>query len=126
MDYSHEQVLEIIDRIETRLAIMRKQKYEFYNECGISSAAYSFWKTGKNSPSNAKLSKIAEYLGVSFEWLVNGDEEPTYDDETMRIREQILNRPEVRMLFQAISDDVPASEILNATAQIMKYKEQNK
>lgn len=120
MEITQEQVKDILKRIEKRLALMQKKKYDFYYECGISSALYSNWNTGKAKPSPTTLAKIAEYLDVSYEWLVTGEEQ----DETMRIREQILNRPEVRMLFNAISDDVPASEILSATAQILKYKEQ--
>lgn len=126
MDFSQDQVRQILDRIESQLTKMRKRKYEFYAECGLSSAAYSLWNTGKTTPSPTTLRKIADYLNVSYSWLTTGQGEQEADaDEMIRLREAILNRPELRMLFQA-AEDAPTSEILSATAQILRYKEQSK
>lgn len=126
MEFSPDQVRQILNRIEDRLAKMRKRKTEFYSECGVSSAAYSLWNTGKTTPTPATLRKIADYLNVSYSWLATGQgESEAEDDEMIRLREAILNRPELRMLFKA-AEDAPTSEILSATAQILRYKEQSK
>lgn len=121
MEFSHDQVKQILERIEDRLASMRKRKYEFYSECGISSAAYSLWNTGKNTPSPATLRKIADYLGVTYDWLVFGKEEA--QESNYPQREQM--RQEMRILFDA-AEDAPTSAILEAAALLMRYKEQNK
>lgn len=126
MEFSQDQVRQILNRIEDRLAKMRKRKTEFYSECGVSSAAYSLWNTGKTTPTPATLRKIADYLNVSYSWLATGQgEQEAEDDEMIRLRDAILNRPELRMLFKA-AEDAPTSEILSATAQILRYKEQSK
>ncbi len=39
---------------------------------GISAASVSSWEKGKNQPDSRKLSKIAEVLGTSVEFLLNG------------------------------------------------------
>lgn len=121
MEFSHEQVKQILERIEERLAIMRKRKYEFYSECGLSSAAYSLWNTGKNTPSPAMLRKIADYLGVNYDWLVFGKEDS--QESNLPQREQM--RQEMRILFDA-AEDAPASAILEAAALLMRYKENSK
>ena len=64
--------LAIIKRIELRLAELRMSKASFYEITGISSASYSQWKTGKYKPSDAKLQKAADCLGLSLPYLRDG------------------------------------------------------
>lgn len=45
-------------------------KAEFYEACGISSSAFSQWRTGKNAPAMATVNRIAEYLKVPVGELV--------------------------------------------------------
>lgn len=120
MDFSQEQIMEILDRIEIRLGIMRKKKYDFYNESGVSSALYSNWKTGKAKPTTKTLNKIANYLGVSLEWLISGSGEK----QTSNLPQREQMRQEMRVLFDA-AEDAPTSAILEAAALLMRYKEQN-
>jgi transcriptional regulator with XRE-family HTH domain len=39
---------------------------------GISAASVASWEKGKNQPESRKLSKIAQVLGTSVEFLLNG------------------------------------------------------
>ncbi len=51
---------------------------------GISSTVFSEWKKGKSTPKADKRKKIAEYFGVSLEYLDTGKEpaiENLYSDE---------------------------------------------
>lgn len=121
MNFSQEQIMEILDRIEIRLGIMRKKKYDFYNESGVSSALYSNWKTGKAKPTTKTLNKIANYLGVSLEWLISGSGE----EQTSNLPQREQMRQEMRILFDA-AEDAPASAILEAAALLMRYKENSK
>ena len=124
MELTQEQIKAILDRVELRLSLMRKKKYEFYDESGISSASFSQWKTGKHPPSQAALRKMADYLGVSLEWLIDGKEDgkPEEPESNYPVREQM--RDEMRILFDA-AEDAPVSAILEAAALIMRYKEKN-
>lgn len=51
-----------------------KQKHisaaKMMNELGFSSGLYSQWKSGKQKPSSDKLEKIADYFGVSVDYLL--------------------------------------------------------
>lgn len=42
---------------------------------GIPSSTFSDWKKGKSSPKTEKLQKIADYFGVSLNYLTTGKEE---------------------------------------------------
>lgn len=115
----------ILERIEALIDEKRISKTEFYTNSGVSSSLYSQWNTGLKNPTLKSLAKAADYLGVTLDYLVDGKiEKSEQDTETARLREAMLKRPELRILFDA-AEDAPSSEILNAAAQIMRYKEQN-
>lgn len=47
-------------------------------ETGITKSTFSDWKNGRSNPKNEKLQKIADYFGVTVEYLVTGKEaDPT-------------------------------------------------
>lgn len=64
----------IVARINSLLAAKGIPKQQFYKDCGITSASYSLWNTGKTNPSMKNLKIIAEYLGVSVADLLPGEE----------------------------------------------------
>lgn len=71
---------------------------------GIASGTVSEWKSGR-FPRNTTLKKIADYFGVSVEYLLGKEETQkekpavTEDDELMAYLEELKTRPEMRMLF---------------------------
>ena len=115
-----ENIPSILARIEEAIYERRLSKKQFYEESGVSSSLYSQWNTGGKKPTLKSLSKIADYLGVSLEWLVDG--KPEEPESNYPVREQM--RDEMRILFDA-AEDAPVSAILEAAALIMRYKEQN-
>ena len=55
------------------------------NETGIKQVDISRYETGENKPSIDNLAKLAEFYGVSVDWLLGiGSKErnPNYDNET--------------------------------------------
>lgn len=123
MELTREQVTSIVERIEKELHKRNVSKTVFYKEAGISSATFSQWRTGIRSPSMQSIASIAKFLGVSVDWVLTGKEsEP---DDSAYIREILRSKPGMRILFDA-GKDVPDSVLLEAAAQIMKYKEENK
>lgn len=49
--------------------------YRVAKETGITTATLSNWKQGKYTPKSDKLQKIADYFGVSLDYLMTGKEE---------------------------------------------------
>ena len=86
----------ILSRIEDRLITLGMSKEEFYKLSGISSATYSYWNTGKYNPTPKKLKSAAEVLGVTYEYLVTGEEQNkptlTEEDELTELQTKVLQR----------------------------------
>jgi len=128
VNFTKEQVQDIISRIELELGKRGIKKYDFYKESGVSSSLYSQWNTGKKQPTSKKLGEIANFLDVSLEYLIYGREEEKVsaeDKDVMELREELRRRPETKILFHA-SKNAPASAILEAAALIERYKEESK
>lgn len=75
----------IVSRINGMLAEKGISKRDFYRDCGITSASFSLWNTGKTTPRIKNLEVIAEYLGTTTDYLLTGlgekEKIPTSDSE---------------------------------------------
>lgn len=69
----------IIKRIEILLAVKEATKADFYKQTSVSSATYAQWNANQYKPSRKKLQAIAEYFGVTVDYLLTGEqkENPT-------------------------------------------------
>lgn len=92
---------------------------------GITKSTFSDWKSGRSNPKDAKLQKIADYFGVSLEYLMTGKSEsasndlPYYlNDETKAIAQEIFENPDMRSLFDMSRKMTP--ERLKAHLEFMK------
>ena len=65
----------IVNRINSLLAERGIDKKKFYEDCGITSASYSLWNTGKTKPRMKNLETIADYLRVPVSYLLEGKEQ---------------------------------------------------
>lgn len=77
---------------------------------GLPSSLFSEWKRGKSTPKADKIKKIADFFGVSAEYLMTGEENtPTYylSDETAKAAQEIFENKELRLLFDAARDAEP-------------------
>lgn len=56
--------------------------YRVSKETGVTQTALSNWKTGKSIPATKTLQKIADYFGVTIDYLMNGEvrEEDYYQE----------------------------------------------
>lgn len=48
--------------------------YKISKQTGVTQTTLSNWKNGKSTPSNSNLQKIADYFGVSVDYLMTGEE----------------------------------------------------
>lgn len=69
----------IIKRIEILLAVKEATKADFYKQTSVSSATYAQWNANQYKPSRKKLQAIADYFGVTVDYLLTGEqkEHPT-------------------------------------------------
>lgn len=55
---------------------------------GIKSPVFSEWKKGKSKPNTEKMLKIANFLGVSVEYLMTGKEESTKKEPVLTPKDE--------------------------------------
>lgn len=86
--------------------------YKVSKETGVSQSTLSDWKRGISTPKQDKLQKIADYFGVSLEYLMTGEEkeggEKYYlNDETAEMAQTIFNNRDLKMLFDVTKNSTP-------------------
>ena len=77
---------------------------------GITKSTFTDWKSGRSSPKNEKLQKIADYFGVPIEyfWGSEKSDMPYYlNDETREIAQFAFENPDARILFNALRKTNP-------------------
>ena len=78
---------------------------------GIKSPVFSEWKKGKSRPNTEKLIKIADFLGVTVEYLMTGEEKEGdryyLNDDTAAMAQKLFENKELRVLFDAAQDADP-------------------
>ena len=95
---------------------------------GIAPQTFSAWKQGQYSPKADKLQLIADYFGVTVDYLQTGEMTEGYylDSQTAKIAQEIVESKEMALLFDAARDASP--EDLQTTYQMLlalKRKERN-
>lgn len=64
--------------------------YKVAKEAGVTQTALSNWKTGRSTPTVKTLQKIADYFGVTVDYLMTGkDEKPPEPQLTPRDKRDI-------------------------------------
>lgn len=86
--------------------------YQVAKATGISTASFTAWKQGKWNLKTDKMQKIADYFGVSLDYLTTGEEkegrEKYYlNDETAEMAQKIFENRDLRVLFDAAQDATP-------------------
>jgi len=90
------------------LVVLRKMaglnQTELAKIIGISQSTLSYWERGDFEPDNESLIKLADYFGVTIDYLL-GRDSPTsasfqaYDDEALALMDEMHKRPELKVLF---------------------------
>ncbi|QEY33712.1 helix-turn-helix transcriptional regulator [Caproiciproducens galactitolivorans] len=72
-------------------------------ECGINKSNVSNWKNNGYVPRSDALNKIADYFGVSVDYLLGNEQKEkslvNNDEELTAYLEELKTRPEMKMLF---------------------------
>ena len=86
--------------------------YRVCKETGITTATISNWKAGRYAPKQDKLQKIAEFFGVSIEYIMTGEEKDNnnkyyVNEETAEMAQALFENHDLRVLFDAAKDASP-------------------
>ncbi len=85
--------------------------YKVAKEAGVTQTALSNWKTGKSTPTTKTLQKIADFFGVSIDYLMTGketeDSKYYLNDETAEMAQALFENKNLRVLFDAAKDATP-------------------
>lgn len=93
---------------------------------GISAATLSSWKSGAYVPKTDKLQRIAEFFGVTVEYLMTGEKNDGYylNPETAKAAQELFENPEYRVLFDAARGS-SAEDIYMAADLLRRLKATN-
>lgn len=102
--------------------------YQVSKATGISQSTLSNWKARRNLIRGDKAQKIADYFGVSVDYLMTGEEKEGdkyyLNDETAQVAQEIFENKELRALFDVQRDMEPEDlKALHNMALALKRKE---
>lgn len=87
---------------------------------GLSHSSISKWQ--KSQPSAEALAKVADYFGVSVDFLLGRTEHGYYaDQDAVILAQQLKDRPEMKILFDA-TRDVSAEDLQFVVDMINRMK----
>ena len=105
--------------VEKALAEKGIRKGDFYEAVGISATALYGWKNGA-VPKKETVEAIEKYLGIDLSYAEKSEE----DEESIRLREILRSRQDLRILLHS-AKDVPPSSVYQLVAQLEKEKEKS-
>lgn len=73
---------------------------------GITKSTFSDWKTGRSKPKNEKLQKIADYFGVTVDYLMTGKEEVTATNSELTVKDEREIGKDLDRIMEEIENDV--------------------
>lgn len=94
-------------------------------DLGLNANAVFYWKTGRQKPSAETLSKLADYFGVSVDYLLERTDNPQFD---ALVIPPILRDPAVRAAFHEGLADLTQRDIdeLARVAELLAAKNREK
>lgn len=94
---------EVLERISNLAAARGVSDSQFCREVGIGQSTYATWKQKDREPQLKYVPQIAEYFGVSIDFLLTGKTTDDYylDPEVSAIAQEMATRPELKVLFKA-------------------------
>ena len=83
-------------------------------------------KLGTTTPNTTKIKLIADYFGVSVDYIITGEEQNGYylNEETAKMAQKIFDNKKLHMLFDALQDAEPDDlDAVNSVVLALKRKE---
>ena len=85
--------------------------YKVAKEAGVTQTALSNWKSGRSTPTTKTLQKIADYFGITLDYLLTGNEEPQKKETSLSAKDERDISRDVERIMAKLSagEDGPAS-----------------
>lgn len=108
-----------------------KKAIDVSRATSIPPSTFTDWKKGRSTPKQDKLQKIADYFGVSIEYLMTG-EEPTIDtsaqgyyidEETARTAQEIYNNDKILFDVYKTADKDRLIAYAKKLSELRKFEE---
>lgn len=64
--------------------------YKVAKEAGVTQTALSNWKSGRSTPTTKTLQKIADYFGVTLDFLLTGKEVPQKNEPSLTLKSKLM------------------------------------
>lgn len=130
--------MDTFDRIEALLKQRGISAYKLSKDTGISTGLISQWKNRAQKPSAIKLQKVANYFGVTVDYLMGNEQKErpaqnvqvrdendnivVLDDETRDLIDSFRSKPEMKMLF-SVSKNATKEDIIRTVKIIEALKD---
>lgn len=62
--------------------------YKVSKDTGVTQTSLSNWKSGRSTPNVKTLQKIADYFGVTIEYLTTGEEQPEKKESALTTKDE--------------------------------------
>lgn len=100
--------------------------YKVSKEAGVTQSTLSDWKRGRSTPKTENMKKIADYFGVTVEYLMTGKEEPKEKAPELTARDERDIAKDLDRIMEEIrkGDDGPlyynGVELNNASLSLLQ------
>lgn len=84
--------MDFVEKIDQKLKEKNLKRISLCDDLGITHSALTDWKKRGTIPSGDVCIKIAEYLGVSVEWLVRGTERAAEKEEYNKEEKMLIGK----------------------------------
>lgn len=117
-----------IQRVKELLAAKGITKNKMLTDLQLGKNSFVNWESRGTVPSGEVLAKIANYFGVSVDYLLGEDhakektESDTRDAELAELLEELKTRPEMKMLF-SITKDATKEDVEKAVSIIKALRD---
>lgn len=114
-----------VERILELISAKGITEQKFLSDLHFNRSLLSDWKSGKSKSYRKHIDKIADYFGVTTDYLLTGkkqenirvydedDNVVVLDDETLEIIDSLRKRPEMKILF-SVSKKATKEDIIKA------------
>lgn len=109
------------ERLKIALQNKKLSQVDLSKELGFTSAAINRWCQNITQPDNPTIVKIAQYLGVSTDFLLGNDKESNTKDEILR-EKLALKKALVNAGYMKDDEDLTDEEL----ERLMKFVKNNK
>lgn len=105
----------VIERIDDLIKSSDKSTYKVSKDTGISQTSFKDWRSGRSNPKTDKIKILADYFGVSVEYLLNGNNEKPIPTSFSRI--PVLGVVPCGVPIEAIEDIIEYIDVLPGMAK---------